>query len=44
MKATPLTLSGPFYLDSLDKSISHIRDVWLIFIITMLYIIKKKLL
>ena len=27
--------SGIFYLKSLDKSISYIGDVWVVFIITM---------
>ena len=31
----PFMPSGLFYLNSLDRSISNIRDVWLVFIIIM---------
>ena len=31
----PFMPSGLFYLTSLDRSISYIRDVWLVFIITI---------
>ena len=31
----PFMPSGLFYLDSLDRSISYIRGIWLVFIIVM---------
>ena len=34
----PFTPSGLFYLNSLDRSISYIRSVWLVFIITIIII------
>ena len=33
----PFTPSGLFYVNYLDRSIYNIRDVWLFFIVTMVY-------
>ena len=37
LNINPFMLSGIFYLNTLDQSISNLRGIWSFFIITMFY-------